>query len=70
MNSNLLTHLSFTSMKRTFLITSLLLQVLIVQAAFEVTDMKVSGLTSPVGIDQQTPTFSWKIKSEDRKSVV
>ncbi len=66
MNSNLLTHLSFTSMKRTFLITSLLLQVLIVQAAFEVTDMKVSGLTSPVGIDQQTPTFSWKIKSEER----
>lgn len=53
-------------MKHILFMTSLLLHAWTAQAAFKVTDMKVSGMSAPIGIDQKCPTFSWQTESEER----
>ena len=35
-------------------------------ASFDVTSLKVSGRSEPLGIDSPSPTFSWKVESQER----
>ncbi len=53
-------------MKRTLLPVFIIAGILHANAEFRVTDMKISGLENPLGIDIQNPTFSWKVKSDER----
>lgn len=53
-------------MKRFFLLAFCMLACnTFLSAAVRVTNMKVSGLNQPLGIDQ-TPTFSWQTESDER----
>lgn len=35
-------------------------------AGFDITSLKVSGLSAPLGIDSHNPTFSWQVESAER----
>lgn len=52
-------------MKRTITTLLLFMTVIVMNAKFSVTNMKVSGLTEPLGIDTK-PTFSWQTTSDKR----
>lgn len=53
-------------MKKSFFLLYLIGQTMLLEAAnFKITDMRVCGLDSPLGIDQ-APTFSWRTESDER----
>ena len=48
------------------LLAALLLLPLTAMAALEASDLRVESLRSPLGIDTQTPAFSWLLNSDER----
>ena len=55
--------------RRNILLLCLWMTAMVSQAALTVTELKVEGLRSPLGIDTQTPRFSWQLKSDQRNVV-
>ncbi|MCR4614163.1 MAG: hypothetical protein K5778_09180, partial [Bacteroidaceae bacterium] len=55
--------------RRNILLLCLWMTAMVSQAALTVTELKVEGLRSPLGIDTQTPRFSWQLESDQRNVV-
>lgn len=53
-------------MRKTLTSILLLATTAIANASFNPTQLKVNGLTSPLGIDTDEPTFSWETQSDER----
>jgi alpha-L-rhamnosidase len=53
-------------MKKIFLILSLMVLTMTVQAGIQVGNLRVNGLPNPLGIDSASPIFSWHTQSTER----
>ncbi len=53
-------------MKKSLFVSCLLASSMMCWADFHPVNLKVNGLNAPLGIDTQSPTFSWQTKSDER----